>query len=76
VTDADRRFLILKSGRILHQILDNLRSGFIDDARKNHRSIDTEQSRYVTLLDMDELTFRDRYGLAPRPWPEATATEN
>jgi hypothetical protein len=52
-------------------VLNYLRDGLLEYARKYHANIDPEKSRYVMLLDMDEATFNDLYRKTTWPWPEA-----
>ena len=51
-------------------VLEYLRDGFVEFARKYYPGIDPEKSRYVMLFDMDESTFNDLYHPRTRPWPE------
>src|SRR3954467_15674550 len=44
-----------------------LRTGLVEYGRKYQPGIDPEESRYVTLLDMDEAAFKDLY--RPTSWP-------
>jgi len=109
VTDIERGFLIQKCGKILQDViveirdlswedghakqindladlthnipefliglndhvLGYLRRGFMEYARKYHPRIEPETSRYVMLLDMDEVTFNGLYRRASWPWPES-----
>lgn len=42
-------------------VLDYIRAGLLEYARKYHPEADPDLSRYVILLDMDEPTFKDLY---------------
>jgi hypothetical protein len=108
MTDADRRLLVMKCGKLLQDVLveirnltweeghakqvndladlthnipqfmvgrddyvlDYLRAGFVDYARKYYPGIDPETHRHVALLDMDEATFNDLYCRTSWPMPE------
>lgn len=108
MTDAERSLLVLKCGKLLQDVLveirtltweegnakrvndladlthnlpqfmvgrddhvlEYLRDGFVNYARKYQPGIAPETSRYVRLLDMDEETFSDLYRPAGWAWPE------
>jgi len=62
-------FMIAGDGDLLGQI----RNGFIDYARNYQPAMKPEMSRFVQLLDMDELTFNSLYQSVTWPPPTAVA---
>lgn len=114
MTDTERQFLISKCGKLLQDVLveirtltweegnakqvndladlthnlpewmvgrdeyvmNYLRAGFVNYAKKYFPDIDPECHRYVALLDMDEATFTDLYCRTSWPWPEPAAARH
>lgn len=57
-------------------VMNYLRKGLVDYARKYQPGIDPAMSRYVMILDMDEVTFIDQYQRTSWSWPEPAGAAN
>jgi hypothetical protein len=111
MTDSERRLLVLKCGKLLQDVLveirtltfeeghyeqvndladlthnipmfmvglddfagECLRECFVDYVRKYSPNVLPEDHRYVMLLDMDEMSFKQLYCMEYQHWPEPEA---
>jgi hypothetical protein len=73
LTDLVHNIPLFMIGRDDH-VLSYLRSGFVEYGRKYCPETDPAQGRYVTLLDMDEAAFAERYHRPDWAWPEPELT--